>query len=1145
MSLQMILGPSGTGKSTYAYEMITKEAAIHTDKRYFVIVPDQFTMQTQADMVAMSRPRGGIMNIDVLSFSRLAHRIFEETNAGKKLVLDDTGKSLVLRKLAADIEDEIPYLCSNMRREGYIHEVKSAISEFMQYDLKPEDIDELIKISAGKGVLAAKLKDLRVIYNRFANYIRDSYITSEELMDVLAGELDKSSLIKGSVVCFDGFTGFTPVQMRVLGRLFDLCEDVYITLTLEKGKLNCGAKEQELFSFTAKSYETILHKAYECKTPVNNPIFCEENHRFAGKPELAFLERNIFRYPQGTYEDKCDRISMYAASNIREEVKEIATTVRKLVKEGAQYRDIAVVIGNMPDYEYQIERIFGAMNIPVYMDKTKALVMNPVVEFTKSILQVIKDDYNKESILRLCRCGVGGFEDGEVDVFENFILRFGMRGYRRYSERWDCMKNKTEVDETMTKVVNAVRERILFITQPFREFGISGNKKSRVTEFVHALYNSFVQCELYEEVEKYRAMFEKEADFVREKEYAQVYRLTVQLLEQINSLLGEESIDTEDFIQIIEAGFDEITVGTIPQSVDRVIVGDIERSRLKPVKYLFFAGVNDGAIPKKGSSCDILSDMEREYLAAAGANLAPTPAQKMYIQRFYLYTNMVKPTEKLYLSYSTTDNEGKSSRPAYLIGMIRKMFPALLLRSSEGSDYLDNIYCIEDLKYLICSLIRRYSLGGIDEKETETLLSAIDLLREQGEDGNRELLTLMIQNNFYRYHDEELDARVAGILYGEILTGSITRMEKYANCAYSYFLNYGLSLRERAEYSIDNREMGDIFHGVLEEYGNEVKRRGISWADMDEELSDRLIEESLEKWAKDRGPSLFDSKSGEYIYSRMSGVLKKAVNTLGYHLKAGRFEMNGLEVSKERTLPLDVINAGLDVQERMNVKVRIDRIDTCEIDDKVYVKIIDYKTGKKDFSLLQLYYGLTLQLVLYMEEGMRYIKSISKGKDVAPAALLYYRVADERVEVDKAVDEEKINELIVESLRTKGIVNDNAEVLKALDERGTGNSKVIPVDFKNDGNPKVSQRLLDEESMRLLGDYALYKLRNIGNEIVKGKIEKKPVKIDSNTNGCSYCEYKEVCGFDTRLEGYEMREMEKIGKKEEILTKMRMDMEEE
>lgn len=1144
VSLQMILGPSGTGKSTYAYDLITKEAAIHTDKRYFVIVPDQFTMQTQADMVAKSRPKGGIMNIDVLSFSRLAHRIFEETNVAKKLVLDDTGKSLVLRKIAADIEEEIPYLRANMRKEGYIHEVKSAISEFMQYDLAPEDVSELAGISAQKGALPAKLKDLKVIYEHFLQYIKESYITSEELMDVLARELDKSKLIKGSVVCLDGFTGFTPVQMKVLGRLFNLCDEVYITLTLEKGKENCGAKEQDLFSFTAKSYETVLHKAYECKTEIKPLIYCEKNYRFEGKPELEFLERNIFRYPQKTYEGECDRIHMSGAANIQDEVKNIAASIRKLLQSGAQYRDIAVVIGNMPDYEYQIELIFGRMNIPVYMDKTKAFVMNPVVEYTKSVLQVIKNDYDRESVLRLCRCGVGGFSDTDVDIFENVILKSGVRGYKRYSEPWKCMKNKTEEDENVTDVVNTVRERILFTTKSFHESGIYGNKKARVTEFVMALYNSFVQCDLYEEIEKYRAFFEKESDFVREKEYAQVYRLTMELLEQINSLLGEEIIDMEDFIQLVEAGFDEITVGTIPQSVDRVIVGDIERSRLKPVKYLFFAGVNDGAIPKTGGSCNILSDMEREFLASAGANLSPTPAQKMYIQRFYLYTNLVKPTEELYLSYSLMDNEGKASRPAYLVGTLKRMFPSMTVQNSSANNRLENILCIDDLKKLISSLLRKYSMSDISEDETEILLSAIDLLREQEKGNMEELLMLMIQNSFFRNTNEKLDAKIAGVLYGEIMSASISRMEQYANCAYAYFLQYGLSLKDREEYGIDNRQLGTIFHGVLEEYGSEIKKRGIAWTDLDPEVSDRLLEESLERWTKDNGSYLFDSKAGEYIYSKMKKVIKKAVNTLGYHLKAGEFDINGLEVEVNKTISLDEINAAFDVQEKMNVKGRIDRIDTCEKDDKVYVKIIDYKMGNKDFSLINLYYGLNLQLVLYMQKGMEHVSHISKGKDVVPAALLYYRVADDAVDGEKANSEEDINNLILDSLRTKGLVNDDIEVVKALDRDIVGKSNVIPVQLKNDGGYHSQSKIMSEQDLRLLGEYTMYKLRNMGNEIITGNIAKNPIEIDSKTDSCSYCAFKESCGFDTGLDGYEMRKLEKI-KDEEILEMMRTDIEEE
>jgi len=1146
MALHMILGAAGTGKSEYIFDSITKEADSRKDKRFFVIVPDQFTMQTQVDMVTKSGARNGIMNIDVLSFSRLAHRIYEETGTEGKLVLDDTGKSLILRKLAGEIKDDIPYIGANLKRDGFIGEVKSVISEFMQYGVGPQEIDELISISGGKGILATKLGDLKTIYTRFLEYIKDTYITTEESMDVLARELDKSELIKDSIVCLDGFTGFTPVQMKVLVKLMKLCENVYITLTLDRDDQNC--KQEDLFWFTSKSYKTIIDAARENGVEVKPAILCKDNKRHEGKADLLQLERELFRYNTERYSPvEAQNISIYEAADIQDEVRKLAISIRKLVEEGAYYRDIAVVTGNMPDYENHIERVFAQFDIPSYIDKTHALVMNPFVEYSKSLLWMLLNDFDRESVIRFLRSGIGRFDTEDIDLFENFILMTGLRGYKRYSQEWvikEGLRGTYASEEIMLRL-NSLREQIVAAVSSFAENGIGRRTVTSAKKYVETLYKCFVESDMYSQLDEYSKMFEAKKDYTREREYAQIYRLTMQLLEQIHGLLGEEELSLEEFARIMEAGFDEITVGTIPQSVDRVIVGDIERSRLKPVKYLFFVGANDTAIPKKGSSGSIISDLEREKLSEQGLDsisLAPTPRERMYIQRFYLYNNLVKPSDKLFISYSLMSGEGKSIRPAYIIPMIKKLF--IWKDSEDEAKGLAEIYNYAELKEYVCDLLRRYGEVSLDADEMGDLMQAISLMISSGSESSKDLLEMMINNSFFKYTNQKLDAKIAGIMYGETLLASISKMEKYAECAYSYFLNYGLSLKERQNYDIDNREMGTIFHGVLEQYGQELKQRELNWFDVDEDTSARIIDEQLEKYINENGSVLNDSKAGEYIKRRMSKVMHKAVSMLSFHLKAGSFSIDSLEMSFKSFSALDEINIAFDKQEKMQIEGRIDRIDTLKKDDKVYVKVIDYKTGDKDFSLLNFYYGLDLQLVVYMSEGLKHVKRGNRDKDVIPAAILYYHVADDRVNVENEGNPDKINKLIIEDLRTKGLVNDDLGIISALDGSIEGKSMVIPVSLKNDGSiSKSGSRVMSQDNLRLLSDFADYKLRNIGNEIIKGNISKNPY-VDGDREACTYCSFKDVCGFEEKLDGYEKLKLIKEDN-ETLLNKMKQEMEEE
>ncbi len=1134
MGLQMITGASGTGKSEYIYKTIDQMAKNNRDKRYFVIVPDQFTMQTQADMVKIAG--GGIMNIDVLSFLRLAHRIFEENNCEKRLVLDDTGKSLVLRRLAANIKDRLPYLSSNLKRTGFIHEVKSSICEFMQYRIGPEELDKLISFSESKGALKAKLKDLRLLYADFLDYISDSYITTEESMDLLAAKLEQSMLIKNSVVVFDGFTGFTPVQMRVVTALMKLCDTVYITLTLEK---NENGKDG-LFALTHKTYETLMRAARENDIEIQKDIVCEKNHRFEDKPGLLHLERNLFRYPFDTYTDIPEELALYEAGDISDEVRHLAMNIRELLFNGAQYREMAVITGNIESYENHILRTFADFDIPVYIDKTRAIVLNPFVEYTKSLLRMILKNFDRDSVIRFLRSGIAGFDPQDTDIFENFCIKTGLKGKSRYESYIPAE------DIKLANKINGIREALIEGIEPVLRADIKPSGKLKANVYVKALYECYEKNDLYSRLRLFEEGFREMGDYTREKEYAQIYRLTMELLEQICGLLGEEEITLEEFSDILEAGFEEISVGTIPQGVDKVIVGDMERSRFKPVKYLFFLGLNDGYVPRKSSKCSILSDMEREYLAGNDMDLelAPTPRQKIFIQRFYMYSNLVKPSKRLYMSYSSVDNEGKSMRPAYIIPVIRKIFKNLEPQRAQTGNRLKDIGNEAYLKEYVCSMLREYADHDLNEKDRNELMQAISLMLSLGDEGTRSLLDMFISNSFYRYRDESIDAKIAGILYGERLLASISRMEQFAGCAYAYFLRYGLTLKERETYDIDNRDMGSIFHEVLEKYGNTVAELGLSWTDMTPQKSQEIISRALEESVIQSGSILFENEANRYIYKKMSRVLNKAVDVLTYQLKAGQYAVSALEIPFKRIETLDEINVALDKQEKMELNGRIDRIDTLESDDAVYVKVIDYKTGNKDFSLLNFYHGLQLQLVVYMSEGMKESSKRFKDKEILPGALLYYRVADNTVDVDNETDEDKINSMIKDSLKTKGLINDDPVNVLGITGIKDGKSDVVNLGFNKNGSYSSFSSVMNVEDMRLLSDFAKFKLRQIGNDIITGKITKNPVKEDERKNSCTYCAYKKVCGFDKRMDGYEMKQLKKTDD-DQLLNMMRQDMEAE
>ena len=620
MSLRFYFGPSGSGKSHRIYEEIMQRAAQEPGRNFLIIVPDQFTMQTQKDLV-MRSDRGGILNIDVLSFGRLSHRILEEVGTKEMPVLDDTGKSLVLQKIAADLKEQLPAMGSLLHKQGYIHEVKSAISEFMQYGISTQDMDKLIASAEKRGALAMKLRDLKTLYRGFQDYIRDHFITTEETLDVLRRSLVKSKILPDSVVVFDGFTGFTPIQNRLIQELMRVCEETIVTVTIgeEEDPYQMDG-EQKLFHLSKKTVADLVKLAAEAEVTRGEDVFVKGGpNRFAEAPALCYLEQNLFRYQYEPYTEKQHEIHMFEALSPREEVHQTALYIRKLIREeGLTYRDIAVVIGDLEGYASYVETEFGQLEIPCFLDRTRGIVLNPMIEYIKSALQLYIRDFSYDTVFHFLRSGMADISREEIDELENYVIRTGARGYRTYSRlftrRTEEMQQGSGQEDT--ERAEETMERLNRIRQQFADTVeiLHMAPWAKAGEYVDHLYDFLEQDQVQQKLLNYQQQFEQEGDLAKAREYAQIYRLVMDLLDQIYGLLGEEEISLQEFADILDAGFGEITVGTIPQNVDRIVVGDMERTRLKQVKVLFFLGVNDGNIPKNVSKGGIISDMDREFL---------------------------------------------------------------------------------------------------------------------------------------------------------------------------------------------------------------------------------------------------------------------------------------------------------------------------------------------------------------------------------------------------------------------------------------------------------------------------------------------------------------------------------------------------
>ena len=1132
MSLRFYFGAYDEDKSIALYEEIIQRAQADEKTNFLLLVPDQFTMQTQKQLVTM-HPDGGIWNIDVLSFGRLNHRIMEEVGKKDVPVLDDTGKSLVLEKVAAGIKGELPVLGSQLHRQGYIHEVKSAISEFMQYGISVKDMDGLAEFAQKKGALSLKLKDLSKLYEAFTEYIHGHFITTEETLDVLAQSLNRSELIRNSVIVLDGFTGFTPIQNRLIQELMRLSKETIVSITMGQGEDPYQVKgEQELFYLSKKTQVTLEKLASEVSVERDRSKDVFVTAQKDSSRALMYLQQNLFAYNPKPFEEEQDQVRLFETTKPETEVHQCGLMIHRLVQEeGFAYRDIAVIMGDLESYAPYVETEFARLHIPCFLDRTRAITLNPMIELIRSAIKLFLTDFSYESVMHYLRTGMCAIPVDHVDILDNFLLRTGIRGYGKYRSRFTSRYAKSVGEETL-EILNHVREQLIAQVEPLHI-----EKQGKTKDYVSSLYDFLVANRVQEQLKEYEMMFTEKGNLSKAKEYAQIYRLVMELLEQIYELLGEEVISMQEFADLLDAGFGEIEVGIIPQNVDRVLVGDMERTRIHSVKVLFFLGANDGNIPRNAQKGGIISDLDREFLQQSGFELAPTPRQQMFIQRFYLYLNLSKPTRRLYVAYSRMNSSGNSLRPAYLVDRILKLFPGMSVEYPQNRSMLEQIGNEREGLDMLAKSLRSYADGLLDEESEQEFFTLYETYRQSEQ---KERADALREAAFIRYEESPLSAAVARALYGTSLVNSVTRLEVFASCAYSHFLKYGLSLKEREEFGFETVDMGNIYHGVLEGFADRLTESKTSWFDFTPEFAKEAVENTLNEWAASYGDTiLYSSARNVYMIRRMKRILYRTVMTLQKQLRRGSFLPDDAEVSFTRVQDLSEVSFGLTEEEKLTLMGRIDRVDVAKDEDHVYVKIVDYKSGDRAFDFAALYYGLQLQLVVYMDAAMKLQERKNPGKEIVPAAMLYYHVDDPAVESKVELSQEELDEKILKELRTKGMVNSDDTVCELLDRGLEGSSLVVPIERKKDGTISARSSVLSREEYDTVSDYVNKKIRQIGRDILSGTIRMDPYELDTN-NACTYCPYKKVCGFDNNIPGCEMRKLVRP-KQEEILELMKAE----
>ena len=1049
MALQFILGGSGSGKSEYVQNLAIKLALEDRNNNILMIVPDQFTMQTQWAM-ANAHPDGGIINIDVLSFSRLPRKVFEEVGQPKRRLLDDTGKCLLIKRGASKIKDNLHVLSRGMDNAGWSGEVKSVISEFMQYNIAPSDLD-LINDKCKSQALKLKISDLKLIYEAFLKECEDKYITKEEILDLFIERLPLSKKVAGSVVIFDGFTGFTPIQIKAITAVLNTAKDVYITfpfdndLSVNPQKIN--DKENTIFDLTKRNMFDIANEYDPTGTKILDNIRLTKNYRHEKNEELAFLEKNLFR-KENVKTKAAGAIEINRCSDVDNECRIFCETlIKEIQKNNYRYRDVALICADMTKYQKPLAKYLTRYNIPFYMDSNRSIVSNPLVKYILSVTDILKNNFRQEDVLRFLRTGVSPLSEDEIDELENYIYARGIKGISKWREDFIYKSEEQRLNQETLDKINSYRASFFEI---FKDITKEGSAKRKLSKWLEQIFAILDNGNAYDKMAEMAEELRNEGLIGEAMEYEGVYNKVVELFDALCDLMGDEDYSVKELSDILKVGFSEIRLGVLPQKVDSLLVGDMQRSRLKEIKELFILGVNDGNIPKSSSSGGLLSVPDKEELKDADCKLSPTSAELAFIEQLYIYLNLTKPTDKLYLSFASVGGKGDSLIPSYLIDVLTNMFEGLKV-INRGDD-TPKLF-LQDIKEETGKLLGLYVTGISSEEQEKTLFENISIIRKS--EGGKEWCEKITENAFGEYKATPLNKEVARKLYGDLLTVSVSTLERFAACRYAHFVSYGLSLCDREEFGLESVDMGNLSHDILEKVGEKLNEEGLDFSTAESIVSEREVDAAIEILTKEyNGDLLSSDEKTKYYVRQLSRIMKRTVKTLGFQLSKGKYKPEMYEMKFEKMYDLDSDDAG-NIQ-RVRLKGRIDRTDIYEDNqNKDYVKIIDYKSSSHKLEPKMIEEGLSLQLAIYMKNAIETIKERYPAKDVIDDPFSDSRedaeadIRKKLIPIGAIVNDDTIMESLDSDLAVPGTRSDAVKITKKKDNTPDSYSNVFSAEEFN------------------------------------------------------------------------------------------------
>ncbi|MGM9987771.1 MAG: helicase-exonuclease AddAB subunit AddB [Bacillaceae bacterium] len=1133
MALQFILGRSGTGKTTYCLNEIT-EAVLNEPigNNIVYICPEQMTFQIERSLAKSS----GSIRAGVFSFTRLAWKVFQEVGGITRIHLDNQGIEMMLRKVVEGQKEQLKVYERAIEQSGFYTQLAQMIEEFKQNGVSVESLSMLSE-QTNNELLKLKLHDLSLIYREYEQAMTGKYVDSKDYLRLLMEKIPQSTFLKEATIYIDGFHSFSLQEIEVILALQKVCNDMKIILTLEPNAI----KEYSLFHLTGTTYERIERLTRENGVTIEEPLLFSTVKRFE-TTNLNHLEQHFERRPVITaYEDGAIHFTL--AQNFRGEIEKIAREICRLVEEEkVRYRDISIMARNIGDYMDLCRTIFKDYRIPFYSDEKKKMIHHPFIECILSTFEVLESNWRLDAVFRMLKTGIfleGAIDD--IDLLENYCLAYGIKGSKwTKQEPWEYnrygLKTATKTTEERQKeeVLNDLRNRI---TTPLVALQKKMKKATNVKEMCFALYTYFEEMKFANKLEQLAVQAEEQDEILISKEHIQAWEKTIGLLEQLVEMLGEEQVSFKTFMNVLRTGLEGLEFTTVPSSLDEVIIANMDHSRIEETKYLFLLGINEGVIPSVRKEEGMFSDEDRERLQQLGVEVNPTAKQRLLDEEFIFYMACVRPSKGLYLSCSLGDSEEKALFPSAFYKRMKEMFPII-----------EEVYVSNDLLAtseadvsLVTREIPTFSL--LMEKLTLYKDKKIemsfwwDVYNYYIKKENNEFYRFILQSLFYQNKTKPLEEVISTELYGEEIVGSVSRIEQFNSCPYAHFANHGLKLRERDVYNLEAPAIGQLFHDALKKVTDTLLENNYTWADLTREMCQQLAVQAIEEIAPQiQREILLSSNRYQYIKHKLQQIIYRATVILAEQGKNSGFTPIGLEVPFGENEKIPSLRFQLPNGRRMGLVGRIDRVDKAQTENGSYLRIVDYKSTSKDLDLAEVYYGLSLQMLTYLDIAVTHSRSWI-GERVTPAGVLYFHVHNPMLDIAKMMKEELPSESMIESellkrFKMKGLVLADEETVRLMDTTlQTGYSDIISVGLKRDGGFYSASSVASLEEFNKLTNHVRNNYIEVGTKITEGNISVEPYKY-KNKVPCTFCNYKSVCQFDDTLGANKYRVLKPYSRKE-------------